>query len=125
MRIICAAVVIALLAQQKNANPDLKYDEAAGISIGKMPKNDEWAFRDKGFFEKSKVCVSHKVDTSGRHHPVPRRPTGGMGPEEAGRRRLRRFGAAPGVTEMKKVTSRTRASSRAGEPAAPSERTSR
>src|SRR5262245_26133706 len=62
MKVAIAAAVLTLLAQAKKDNPDLKYDEQAGVSIGKMPKNDEWAFKDKGYFEKSKLCVYHKVD---------------------------------------------------------------
>ena len=66
MNAICAAVtVLALCLQQKNPNPDMKYDAAAGISVSKPPKNDEWDFKEKGFFDKCKLAVVHKVDDIG------------------------------------------------------------
>jgi hypothetical protein len=74
MKLICAAAAIALLAQAKNANTDLKYDEKAGISVSKPPKNDEWDFKEKGFFDKTKIVVSHKVDEISfdiLQHPAP------------------------------------------------------
>jgi len=53
---------IALLPQAK-ANPDLKYDEKAGLSVQKFPKNDEWDFKDMGRFAlMPKVVIAHKVD---------------------------------------------------------------
>lgn len=53
----------ALLAFQGKPNPDFKYNEKAGISIQKFPKNDEWDFKDMGKFLKDpKFVVAHKVD---------------------------------------------------------------
>jgi len=52
-----------LLALQGKANPDFKYDEKAGVSVQKFPKNDEWDFKDMGKFLKTpKIIVAHKVD---------------------------------------------------------------
>jgi hypothetical protein len=65
MKLITAAVTIVLLAQQGKPNPDLKYDAQAGISAMKPPKNDEWDFKDKGFFDKTKINIAHKVDEIG------------------------------------------------------------
>jgi hypothetical protein len=67
MKAICAAVAVILLApqQQKSANSDLKYDQAAGISVQKPPKNDEWDFKEKdagAFWKACKILVVHKVD---------------------------------------------------------------
>lgn len=69
MKLFRAAVaaVLALsgvegLAQQQKQNPDLKYLEKAGISVMKPPKNDEWDFKEKGFFTNSSFALSHKVD---------------------------------------------------------------
>jgi hypothetical protein len=62
---IRAMFALALLAalQQAKGNPDFKYDEKAGISVQKFPKNDEWDFKDMGRFMKSpKIVVSNKVD---------------------------------------------------------------
>jgi len=55
--------VVLLPALQGKGNPDFKYDEKAGISIQKFPKNDEWDFKDMGKFLKApKLVVAHKVD---------------------------------------------------------------
>ena len=49
MKLLCAVIAGIFLAPQqgKNANTDLKYDDKAGISVSKPPKNDEWDFKDK------------------------------------------------------------------------------
>jgi len=60
IKLLC--LLAALLAFQGKPNPDFKYDEKAGFSIQKFPKNDEWAFKDQGFMKSSKVVVAHKVD---------------------------------------------------------------
>jgi hypothetical protein len=62
VKLLSAALLIAFVAQQKNANSDLKYDEKAGISVSKPPKNDEWDFKDKGMFDQSRIVLAHKVD---------------------------------------------------------------
>jgi hypothetical protein len=36
-----------------------------GISVSKPPKNDEWDFKDKGFFTNTKLALNHKVDDLG------------------------------------------------------------
>jgi hypothetical protein len=52
-----------LLVQQGKGNADLKYDEKAGMSVQKPPKNDEWDFKEMGQFAKNpKFIVAHKVD---------------------------------------------------------------
>jgi len=106
MRLICIAAVLTLLAQQKKENPDLKYDEQAGLSVGKMPKNDEWAFRDKPFFEKAKVSVSHKVDDIGVDviHVLPAPGQSGWDLKKQADLDFGAFSAATGVTDMKKVS---------------------
>jgi hypothetical protein len=63
IKTLCALSLAALLAPQAaKSNPDFKYDEKAGISIQKFPKNDEWDFKEMGFMKNSKLVVSHKVD---------------------------------------------------------------
>jgi hypothetical protein len=67
MKLLCAVIAGVLLAPQqaKNANPDLKYDEKAGISVNKPPKNDEWDFKEKengAVWKEARFLVSHKVD---------------------------------------------------------------
>jgi len=59
-----AMFVAALLAAlQGKGNPDFKYDERAGVSMQKFPKNDEWDFKEMGKFLKApKLVVAHKVD---------------------------------------------------------------
>jgi hypothetical protein len=60
MKVIVAVVGILLpLLQQQKENPDLKYDPKMGISVAKPPKNDEWDFKEKGFFTKYGVNVQH------------------------------------------------------------------
>jgi hypothetical protein len=62
IKTICALSLAALLAPQGKPNPDFKYDQKAGISIQKFPKNDEWDFKETGFMKGSKLVVAHKVD---------------------------------------------------------------
>jgi hypothetical protein len=59
-----ATVFLALLfALQGKPNPDFKYDEKAGVSMQKFPKNDEWDFKDMGrYFKSPKITVASKVD---------------------------------------------------------------
>src|SRR5262245_21353358 len=66
MKLIVAAVGLLLpLAQQQKENPDLKYDPRMGITVAKPPKNDEWDFKEKGFFTNTKLALNHKVDELG------------------------------------------------------------
>ena len=63
LKVFCIIAVAALPAFQGKPNPDFKYDEKAGVSIQKFPKNDEWDFKDMGKFLKApKFVVAHKVD---------------------------------------------------------------
>ena len=70
MRFPLFAAVLALvagpvLAQDKKdakGDPDLLYKKESGVSIQKPAKNDEWEFKDNGFWANSQLCVSHKVD---------------------------------------------------------------
>ncbi len=60
-RVMFAVTLLAAL--QGKGNPDFKYDEKAGVSIQKFPKNDEWDFKDMPKFLKApKLIVAHKVD---------------------------------------------------------------
>ncbi len=56
-------VAVPFLAQAAPANPDLKYVKEQGFSIMKPVKNEEWGFKDKGFYQDSKAIIYHKVDT--------------------------------------------------------------
>ena len=56
--IVGATVAMAPQAQ----NPDLYYDKINGFSINKPPKNEEWAFKDKGKFNNCKKAIVHVVD---------------------------------------------------------------
>jgi hypothetical protein len=67
MKLLAVVITGLFLAPQqgKNANPDLKYDEKAGISVNKPPKNDEWDFKEKesgALWKDARFLVSHKVD---------------------------------------------------------------
>src|SRR4030095_6664407 len=106
MKILCAALVIALVGEAKKENPDLKVDEQAGLSVGKMPKNDEWGFREKPFFEKAKVAVGHKVDEIAVEvfSVLPAPNQYGWGLKTQADIDFGNFSSAPGVTEMKKVS---------------------
>ncbi|HLY10493.1 MAG TPA: hypothetical protein VKW04_14415 [Planctomycetota bacterium] len=60
---LCVLLAAGLMALQGKPNSDLKYDEKAGMSIQKPPKNDEWDFKEMGEYAKNpKFVVSHKVD---------------------------------------------------------------
>jgi hypothetical protein len=104
MRILCVAA-LALLAQAKKENPDLKYDEQAGLSVAKMPKNDEWGFKDKPYFEKAKISVAHKVDEIGVDvfSVLPAPNQSGWDLKKQADVDFSAFSSAPGVTDMKKV----------------------
>jgi hypothetical protein len=106
MKFICAAILIALLGQAKKENPDLKVDEQAGLSVGKMPKNDEWGFKDKPFFEKAKISVGHKVDDIGVDvfSVLPAPNQSGWDLKKQADSDFSAFSAAAGVTDMKKVS---------------------
>ena len=63
LKVLFLIGVVALPAFQGKPNPDFKYDEKAGVSIQKFPKNDEWDFKDEGKFAKNpKLVISNKVD---------------------------------------------------------------
>jgi hypothetical protein len=63
IRVLCILSAASFFALQGKPTTDLKYDEKAGISVQKPPKNDEWDFKEMGEFAKSpKFVVSHKVD---------------------------------------------------------------
>jgi hypothetical protein len=56
------AAALQLLPQVK-PSADLKYDEKAGLSVQKFPKNDEWDFKEMGRFAlMPKFVIAHKVD---------------------------------------------------------------
>jgi hypothetical protein len=65
MKLIIAVGLLLPLAQQQKENPDLRYDPKMGISVVKPPKNDEWDFKEKGFFTNTKLALNHKVDELG------------------------------------------------------------
>ncbi len=60
---IGAAALFALQGQAPPVDPDLLYKKDLGVSIRKPAKNDEWEFKEKGFFANSQLVVAHKVDT--------------------------------------------------------------
>src|SRR5690242_17294316 len=67
MKLVWAVIAGFFLASQqgKNTNPDLRYDEKAGISVNKPPKNDEWDFKEKesgALWKEARFLVVHKVD---------------------------------------------------------------
>ena len=66
MKSSCVAILVAFFAPQGKEvkDPTITVKAELGVSMRKPPKNDEWAFRDKGvFFSNSHLAVSHKVDT--------------------------------------------------------------
>jgi hypothetical protein len=58
-----AALLLASPGQNAPADPDLLYKKDLGVSIRKPAKNEEWEFKEKGFFANSQLVVAHKVDT--------------------------------------------------------------
>jgi hypothetical protein len=60
---LLGSLLLLAALQEKGANPDLLYKPEAGVSVMKPPKNEEWEFKDKGFFYKDpKAVVAHRVD---------------------------------------------------------------
>jgi len=111
MKIVCAAIVLTLLAQGKKENPDLKVDEQAGLSVGKMPKNDEWGFQEKPFFAKAKVTVAHKVDDIVIYffQALPAPNQYGWDLKKQADQDFTGFTTAEGVTEVKKISQQDKA----------------
>jgi hypothetical protein len=63
IKLLCVLTVAGLFGFQGKPNPDLKYEEKAGLSMQKPPKNDEWDFKEMGKFSKApKIVIAHKVD---------------------------------------------------------------
>lgn len=56
-------VLMLLALQAAPQNPDLLYKKEIGFSMMKPPKNEEWGFPEKGFFQGSAAVAAHKVDT--------------------------------------------------------------
>lgn len=105
MKLIIAAVVIGILAQAARENPDLKYDPKMGISIQKPPKNDEWDFKDKGFFTNTKVCLKHKVDELGFDimHQPPDANGGSFDLKKVSEDSFTNMAGQQGVTDAKRI----------------------
>lgn len=62
MKLVCALVALSGFLPQAKEDKDLAIKADAGVSIRKPPKNDEWDFKEVGFFTKPAVVVGHKVD---------------------------------------------------------------
>lgn len=63
IKLACVLFAAIPLFPQAKPNADLKYDEKAGLSVQKFPKNDEWDFKEMGRFAlMPKIVVAHKVD---------------------------------------------------------------
>jgi hypothetical protein len=105
MKLICAAAAILLCAQQGKPNPDLKYLEKGGISAMKPPKNDEWDFKDKGFFTNSNFAVSHKVDEINVdvRYQAPQPGTSGWDLKKASEDFFTQMSSQDGFTEAKRI----------------------
>ena len=59
---VVMALFLSTFQDAKNANPDLKYLPEQGFSIMKPVKNDEWDFKEKGYYKEAKALVGHKVE---------------------------------------------------------------
>jgi hypothetical protein len=104
---LCALTLAAFLAQAGKANPDLKYDEKAGLSVQKFPKNDEWDFKEMGQYAKNpKFVVSHKVDELWIEiiH-IPPATTGSFDNKKQAEADYAGWAGIKGITEVKQVSS--------------------
>lgn len=65
MKLMSAVLVFGFFFPQgKEAkDPTIALKAENGFSIRRPPKNDEWDFKEKGFFSNTQAVVSHKVDT--------------------------------------------------------------
>ena len=106
MKLIFAVVAVLLpLVQQQKENPDLKYDPKLGISVAKPPKNDEWDFKEKGFFTQSAFALSHKVDEISfdiRHIP-PQPGTTGFDLKKVSEDSFTQMSSQAGFTDAKRI----------------------
>jgi hypothetical protein len=105
MKVVCAAVAIFICAQQQKPNPDLKYLEKAGISVMKPPKNDEWDFKEKGFWTQSAFALSHKVDeiSFDVRHLAPQPNTSGFDLKKVAEDSFNNIGSQEGFTDAKRI----------------------
>jgi hypothetical protein len=109
MRIWLALSSCALLAaapQQKDAkDPDLLYQKDLGVSIRKPAKNDEWEFKDKGFFTNSKFVVVSKVDSVLLQIVMQEKSaTGSFDPKQAAEGEWKNLSGSENFKDCKKVT---------------------
>ncbi len=103
-----AALLIGVLFQAAQEDPNTKAKPEMGVSISKPPKNDEWAFKDQGFFNGTTLSVAHKVDEVGIDLLAQEKAPGASfyDPKEAAEALYKSIVAATGVTEAKKIDSR-------------------
>ena len=62
MKLVCALLALSGFLPQAKEDKDIAIKPDVGVSIRKPPKNDEWDFKEMGFFTKAALVVGHKVD---------------------------------------------------------------
>lgn len=102
-----AALLVGILFQAAQEDPNTKSKPEMGVSISKPPKNDEWGFKDQGFFNGTALSVAHKVDELGIDILAQENGTGSFDAKAAAEGLYKDIMAAPGVTEAKKIDSRS------------------
>jgi len=95
-----------LWTPQVKPSADLKYDEKAGLSVQKFPKNDEWDFKEKGKFAlMPKIVIAHKVDEIWIE--IIQRPpatTGGVDLKKQAEADVAGLSGLQGFTEVKQIS---------------------
>ena len=104
---VTSVLLFGILMQAAPEDPNSKAKPDMGVAIGKPPKNDEWAFKDQGFFNGTALSVAHKVDELGIDILAQENGTGSFDAKAAADGLYKDIMAANGVTEAKKVDSRT------------------
>lgn len=101
------ALLLAVLPQAAAEDPNTKAKPEMGVSISKPPKNDEWAFKDQGFFNGTALSVAHKVDELGIDILAQENGTGSFDAKAAADGLYKDIMGATGITEARKVDSRS------------------
>ncbi len=103
------AFSLLLACQKEVKDPDIAIKQDFGMSIRRPPKNDEWDFKDKGFWANSQLVVAHKVDQI-TIDIVAQDKASGFGyfdTKEGTAKEFTQISTLPGVKDAKKIATTT------------------
>ncbi len=100
---VLAAVLLS--ARQEKENPDLKFKKEWGVAMNKPAKNEEWAFKENGFFTGSLIVVGHKVDELNIEITGQEKATGSTAydPKAAAEGEFKNISGFKGISDAKKT----------------------